>query len=117
MIKYLLFNIALSFVLPVLSWAQADNTGNTSEAIAKSNAELDKKAADWSAGLKLPDTEREKKVAAAIAIHLKAVRDWNNDHPFTLVPEGINPATGNKLSEMDRQIIVNSSKPASIHEN
>ncbi len=52
-----------------------------------------------------------------MAVHLKAVRDWNNEHPFTTVPAGINPATGNKLSELDRQIIANSAMPASVHTN
>ncbi len=115
--KPLLFTIALSFVLPVFCRAQADSTSATPEATAKSNMELDKKAAGWTAGLKLADAAKEKKIAAAIAIHLKAVRDWNNEHPFTIVPAGINPANGNRLSEMDRQIIANSSMPASIHKN
>jgi hypothetical protein len=109
--------IALLLVLPVFSWAQADNTKIDSMAIAKSNTESAKKAADWTAGLKLPDTAKERRVATAITIHLKAIRDWNNDHPFTTVPAGINPTTGNKLSEMDRQIIANSSMPASIHKD
>jgi hypothetical protein len=115
MMKCLPLTIVLSFVLPAFCWAQANNTQTAST--AKSNAELDKKAADWSAGLKLPDTEKEKKIAAAIAAHLKAIREWNNNHPFTTVPAGINPATGNKLSDMDRQIIANSSMPASIHKD
>jgi hypothetical protein len=109
--------IALLLVLPVFSWAQADNTKIDSMAIAKSNTESAKKAADWTAGLKLPDNAKERRVATAITIHLKAIRDWNNDHPFTTVPAGINPTTGNKLSEMDRQIIANSSMPASIHKD
>jgi len=48
---------------------------------------------------------------------LITIRDWNNDHPFTTVPAGINPATGNKLSELDRQVIAISAMPVSIHEN
>jgi hypothetical protein len=113
--KCLPLTIALLLVLPVLSLAQTADT-NT-ESIAKSDAETAKKAAEWAAGLKLPDTAKERKVATAITIHLKAIRDWNNEHPFTTVPAGINPATGNRLSELDRQIIANSSMPTSIHKD
>jgi hypothetical protein len=115
MMKCLPIAIALSLILPVFSRAQTDNS-NT-ESIAKSNVEAEKKAAEWTAGLKLADTAKARRVATAITIHLKAIRDWNNEHPFTTVPAGINPATGNKLSELDRQIIANSSMPATIHKD
>ena len=62
-------------------------------------------------------TQKRKKVKSAIATHLIAVREWHNSHPYTLIPEGINPTTGGKLSEMDRQIIICSTKPKSIHDN
>jgi hypothetical protein len=52
-----------------------------------------------------------------IATHLKAVRDWHSGHPFTTVPAGINPVTGNRLSNLDRQVIADSTIPASVHEN
>ena len=78
---------------------------------------LQRKANDWATALQLNDNAKTEKVAAAILTHLTAVKDWHNNHPFTLTPEGINPANGNKLSEMDRQIIVCSSKPTSIHDN
>lgn len=117
MIKYLSFTIALSLMLPVFCSAQADSAKIASAATAKANAEADKKAADWTGKLNLSDKQKEKRVATAIATHLKAIRDWNNSHPFTTVPAGINPATGNKLSNMDRQIIANSSMPASIHKD
>jgi hypothetical protein len=117
MMKCLPFTIALSLMLPAIAGAQTDSAKNATQAIARSNAEVEKKAAEWSAGLKLPDIEKEKKVTNAIAAHLKAVRDWNNEHPFTSVPAGINPATGNKLTELDRQIIANSAMPASVHKD
>ena len=53
----------------------------------------------------------------AIATHLKTIRDWHNDHPYTTVPAGINPATGNKLSDLDRQVIANSALPKTVHES
>src|SRR5688572_11011121 len=70
------------------------------EAKAKADAELRKKASEWVSDLKLNDTEKEQRVAAAISTHLITIRDWNNEHPFTTVPAGINPATGNKLSDL-----------------
>jgi hypothetical protein len=78
---------------------------------------LENKASEWVASLKLSDNAKAQKVKSAIAIHLTAVRDWHNSHPYTMIPEGINPTTGGKLSEMDRQIIICSTKPGSIHDN
>lgn len=113
--KNLSFIITLALLIPVICPAQTDSANAALAAKARSDAENGKKAAEWAAGLKLSDAEKEKRVAAAIAHHLKAIRDWNNEHPFTTVPAGINPATGNKLSELDRQVIANSAMPASIH--
>jgi len=78
---------------------------------------LQKKATEWTASLRLHDAAKNERVQAAILAHLTAVRDWHNSHPFTLTPAGINPATGNRLSDMDRQIIVCSAKPSSVHSN
>jgi hypothetical protein len=89
----------------------------TDDAKAKSDAEIDKKAAEWTASLLVNDAAKAAKVKTAIATHLKLVRDWHNEHPATLVPAGINPATGNKLSEMDRQIIAASTIPKSVHDD
>jgi ribosomal protein S24E len=85
--------------------------------IAQVDTALESKAAGWVASLQLNDNVKAEKVKAAIAAHLTAVKDWHNSHSFTLVPEGINPANGNKLSELDRDIIICSTKPKSIHEN
>lgn len=79
--------------------------------------ELENKAAEWVTSLQLTDNAKAKKVEDAIVVHLAAVKDWHNSHLFIMVPEGINPANGNKLSEMDRQIIICSTKPKSIHGN
>ena len=86
-------------------------------ASAQADTALDNKAATWVATLQLTDNAKAKKVQAAIATHLTAVKDWHNNHHFTLVPEGINPVTGSKLSELDRDIIICSAKPKSVHEN
>jgi hypothetical protein len=86
-------------------------------AAAQVDTALENKASAWAASLQLSDNAKAKKIQDAIYVHLTAVRDWHNNNPFTLVPEGINPATGNKLSEMDRQVIICSAKPKSIHDN
>jgi hypothetical protein len=82
-----------------------------------SNLDIDKKATEWTASLQLADPGKAEKVKQAILTHLKAVRDWHNNHPYTIVPEGINPLTGNPLTQLDREMIANSAKPKSIHEN
>lgn len=83
---------------------------------AKSDADQEKKAADWAKSLNLNDPAKEARVASVIATHLKTIRDWHNEHPFTTVPAGINPRTGQRLSDLDRQVIANSAMPASVHE-
>lgn len=84
---------------------------------ASAEAELGKKASEWVTALQLNDHAKAEKVKKAIATHLTHVRDWHNSHPYTLIPEGINPTTGGKLSEMDRQIIICSTKPKSVHDD
>src|SRR4026209_870522 len=76
-----------------------------------SDTALENKASEWVTSLKLNDEARAKRVKTAIATHLAVVKEWHNSHPFTMIPEGINPTTGGKLSEMDRQIIICSTKP------
>jgi hypothetical protein len=102
--------------------ASAQNNSNstnqlTAEQRSKSDADQEAKAAEWTTSLNLSDAAKEAKVKAAIATHLKTIRDWHNEHPFTTVPAGINPATGNKLSELDRQVIANSAMPKSVHDD
>jgi hypothetical protein len=89
----------------------------TAEQKEKSDADQEAKAAEWVQSLNLKDAAKEAKVKAAIASHLKAVRDWHNEHPYTTVPAGINPATGNRLSDLDRQVIANSAIPKTVHDN
>jgi hypothetical protein len=87
------------------------------EKLANSNLEQEKKATEWVASLNLNDTAKEQRLQAVITTHLKTVRDWNNEHSGTLVPAGINPATGQKLSDLDRQIIAQSSMSITVHDN
>ena len=110
--------LAIVFCMYVHANAQPGvNPAISEDAKAKSDAENDKKAAEWVGSLNLPDAPKADKVKTAIAMHLKTIRDWHNEHPFTTVPAGINPATGNKLSDLDRQVIANSAMPKTVHEN
>jgi hypothetical protein len=119
-IKYCIFFV--SILIAGSSLQAQENHADSSklsadEANARSNAELESKAADWVTSLDLKDHAKAKRVQDAVTIHLIAVRDWHNSHPFTLTPAGINPSTGNMLSEMDRQLIICSTKPKSVHDN
>ncbi len=117
--KKIIAFFAIVFCMCVDANAQTDmRPGAVSEdAKVKSDAENDKKAAEWVASLNLNDAAKAEKVKTAIATHLKTIRDWHNEHPFTTVPAGINPATGNKLSDLDRQVIANSAMPKTVHDN
>ena len=111
---------AVLFITSSLSKAQeqpAAKQASSPEAQAKADAEIDKKATEWISSLPLNDTAKISRVKNVVATHLKAIRDWNNSHSYESVPAGIDPATGTPLSTMDRQIIINSSLPKSVHEN
>jgi hypothetical protein len=89
---------------------------NANEPKAKSDAEIEKKAQSWVESLGLGDEAKAARVKAVIITHLKAVRDWHSDHPFTAVPAGINPTTGKILTNLDRQMIADSTMPKLVHE-
>ncbi|WP_432714489.1 DUF3826 domain-containing protein [Pedobacter sp.] len=80
------------------------------------DAESVKKATEWVSTLHLQDAQKESRVSTTISTHLTAIRNWHQEHPANTVPEGINPVTGVKLSELDRQIIADSAIPATVHE-
>ena len=114
-----LFN-ALTLFVTMTGYAQTQTSSTTSGAtqanIEKSDLDQQNKAAEWTASLKLNDPTKEEKVKGIITWHLKTIRDWHNEHPYTTVPAGINPVTGNKLTELDRQVIANSAMPKSVHD-
>lgn len=102
---------AYSFLLTILLAA-----GGFAQTEAAGDAEQ-KRAAEWIAALKLEDSVKAARVSVVVATHLKAIREWHNEHSATNVPAGINPVTGKKLSELDRQMIADSALPKSVHEN
>ena len=77
----------------------------------------EKKASAWVASLQLNNPQKEAAVTSLVATHLSEVRDWNNAHPYSTIPAGIDPATGKPLSNMDRQIIAVSAMPHSVHDS
>jgi len=97
--------------------AQAEPSTKAAAANAKSNADQERKAGEWVAALKLGDAAKEARVTAVIVAHLKAVRDWHNDHPYTTVPAGNNPITGKPLTTLDRQMTADSAMPRTVHDN
>jgi hypothetical protein len=81
-----------------------------------SDPEIDKRAAEFVSVLNLNDAAKEARVKSVIATHLIAIRNWHNEHPASTVPEGINPVTGSRLSELDRSIIADSAMPSTVHQ-
>ncbi len=103
------------FVSPVV-WGQAEATSKAVSQPTKVD-DYTSKAEKWISELELKEDSQKERVRGVIAEHLKAIDLWYREHPATLVPEGINPVTGKKLSELDRKMIVDSAIPSSVHEN
>lgn len=84
--------------------------------IVKSDSDLERKASNWAKSLELSDKQIEGLVATHIYNHLRKVRDWHDSHPYTMIPEGINPNTGKPLTQLERQMIADSAMPKEVHE-
>ena len=82
----------------------------------ESDASLKRKAVDWVASLALDDDKKAGFAVTAIYNHLRKVCDWHDEHPYTTVPEGINPLTGKPLSRLDREMIADSAMPEEVHD-
>lgn len=65
------------------------------------------------AALELNNPEKEAAVTEVIRKHRTAVVEWHNAHPYTTIPE-IDPKTGRKLNEVEREMIADQSIPASV---
>jgi hypothetical protein len=122
--KYIVSSMLLTAtVFGTSVYSQTANTSTISadakaaETKAKSDGDQEKKAEEWVNSLNLNDASKEARLKDVIATHLKTIRDWHNEHPPSTVPAGINPVTGNKLSDLDRQVIANSAMPKTVHEN
>jgi hypothetical protein len=116
---YTILACSIAVIFSLNTYAQTNNaaTADTKTTETKSKSDPDVKAAQWVASLNLNDPAKEARVTAVITTHLTAVRDWHNNHPYTLTPEGINPITGKVFSKLERQLIVNSTIPKTVHED
>jgi hypothetical protein len=113
----LLLMICAVAVAPKFSFAQNDADAKVKPADGKSKSDPEVKAAAFVAALNLSDTAKANRVKQLITTHLTAVRDWHNNHAYTLVPEGMNPITGKVFNKLERQVIINSMIPKSVHED
>ncbi|WP_114792770.1 DUF3826 domain-containing protein [Niabella yanshanensis] len=109
--------ISLKKSISIIALSVAMASGRLYAQVPADNQELQKKATEWVNDLKLSDESKKQKVQAAIAQHLTEVRDWHNSHPVKDNPGGINPGTGNVLSNLDWEVIYCSQKPKAVHEN
>jgi hypothetical protein len=113
----LLLMVCAVAVAPKFSFAQNEADAKAKPVVAKSKNDPDARAATFVAALNLTDTAKANRVKQLIATHLTAVRDWYNSHDYTLVPEGMNPITGKVFNKLERQVIMNSMIPKSVHED
>ncbi|MFD2287685.1 DUF3826 domain-containing protein [Pedobacter petrophilus] len=105
------------YLKPILLYTLLINSvsafSQTKEVVAPE--EILTKAKEWVSALNLTDAGKKTAVQHVIATHLTTIRNWHNDHPSSTVPDGINPVTGNKLSDLDKQIIADSAIPSTVH--
>jgi hypothetical protein len=103
--------------ISLIAFSIAMASGQVCAQASGDNQELQKKATEWVNELKLSDEGKKQKVQTAITQHLTEVRDWHNAHPVKDNPGGINPGTGNTLSNLDWEVIYCSQKPKTVHES
>lgn len=108
---------SLFFIAFLTAAGTAPCLAQTAPASSRPGAQQEQKAAAWVAALHLKDTSKNAGLRELIAGHLQTVRDWHNSHSYTVVPAGVNPETGQPLSKLDRQMIVDSSIPDSVHDS
>ncbi len=107
--KFLKSIMLLTLMLSTVSvFSQSKDVIVSEDILTKANA--------FVGALNLTDEEKKAALAHIIAVHLTSTRDWHNEHPSSTVPDGINPVTGNKLSDLDKQIIADSAMPATVHQ-
>jgi len=105
---YIVLACAAAMLLSQGSFAQKTDKSN--------KADPDTKAAQFVTALSLNDTAKASRVTAIIATHMTAVRDWHNNHAYTLVPAGIDPINGKVFTQIQRQFIVDSTIPSTVHD-
>ncbi len=115
--RYIVLACFAAMSVSLKSFAQTDNKAAASTQPAKKDKNDPSVRADqFVSVLNLTDTVKAGRVKAVIAAHMAAVRDWHNSHPGTLVPEGIDPINGKVFSALQRQFIIDSTIPKTVHE-
>ncbi len=71
-----------------------------------------KQAKEMVSKLGLSDPKAIQIATTAIYNHRRAVRDWHNTHPYTIIPE-VDKATGRKLSKVEREMMADRTIPIS----
>ncbi|MBO5685828.1 MAG: DUF3826 domain-containing protein, partial [Alistipes sp.] len=74
-----------------------------------------KKAQSMVAKLNLEDPRAIQIATTAVYNHRRAVRDWHNDHPYTIIPE-VEKSTGRKLSKVEREMMADKQIPTKERE-
>ncbi len=74
-----------------------------------------KKAQEIVSKLGLTDARARNAAVTAVYNHRRAVRDWHNTHPYTMIPEK-EARTGRKLSKIEREMLADRSIPAAVHD-
>jgi len=120
--RYLMMVIVLSCVSFSYTYAQTITREDAKTFIEKDiskepTKQQVKKADEWVKSLDLSNRTKEQRLRVLIAEYLKEIRNWHNSHSFEDVPAGINPKTGEALTDLDRQIIIDSSIPDSVHDD
>ncbi len=73
-----------------------------------------KKAQEIIATLNLTDEKVIGRATNAVYNHRRAVRDWHNTHPYTIIPE-VDPITKRKLNKVEREMMADKTIPAKEH--
>jgi hypothetical protein len=105
---YLIAACAVAMLISQNGFAQNTNKPNKNDPAVK--------AAQFVAALNLTDTAKASRVTAVIITHMVAVRDWHNSHSSNLVPAGLDPINGKVFTELQRQFIIDSTIPSTVHD-
>ncbi len=82
---------------------------------AASDESVMRQAQEMVAKLGLTDKQAIGGVTTAIYNHRRAVRDWHNSHPYTIVPEQ-DKATKRTLSKIEREVIADQMIPKTVRQ-
>lgn len=113
---YIVYAGLLTMSLSVNSYAQnAGKVKPESKTETAVSSVVHEKAARFVASLNLMDTAKAARVMSVLETHMTSVDDWHSGHAYTLIPEGINPVTGKVFNKLERQLIIDSTIPQSVH--